>query len=58
MKALHWLVVIVLATALLGIPAWYALTGQGAQAVPGEQEKILRSGKGRSVIGGGSRTGK
>lgn len=58
MKALHWLVVIALVAALLAIPAWYALTGQGAQAVPGEQEKILRSGQGRSVIGGGTRLGK
>jgi len=39
MKSLHWLIVGVFVVALVGVPAWYVKTGQGAQAVPGEQEK-------------------
>ena len=58
MKSLHWLLVGVLMIALLGLPIWYTLTGQGAQSVPGEQEKVLRSRQGRSVAGGGTRLGK
>jgi len=58
MKSLHWLIVGVLVVALLGVPAWYVKTGQGAQAVPGEQEKVLRSGQKRSIVGGGRRYGK
>lgn len=58
MKSLHWLLVGVLMIALLGVPLWYTLTGQGAQSVPGEQEKVLRSRQGRLVTGGGRRLGK
>jgi len=58
MKSLHWLIVGLLIVALLGVPAWYVKTGQGAQPVPGEQEKVLRSNQGRSIVGGGRRYGK
>lgn len=58
MKSLHWLLVAALMIALISIPVWYSLTGQGAQSIPGEQEKVLRSSQGRSVVGGGRRLGK
>lgn len=69
MKSLHWLIVGVFIVALLGVPVWYATTGQGAQPVPGDQEqgarsagdgqnKTIRSSGGRSIVGGGRRYGK
>jgi len=68
MKNLHWVIVLLLALALLGLPAWYALNGVGAQSIPAEIEPAdqsnrgtpgsLRSVRGRSIIGGGRRVGK
>ena len=34
MKNLHWVIVLLVVLALLGLPAWYALNGVGAQAIP------------------------
>jgi len=68
MKNLHWIIVLLLVLALLGLPAWYALNGVGAQAIPAEIESgdqsnrgapgSLRSVRGRTIIGGGRRVGK
>ena len=70
MKNLHWVIVLLVVLALLGLPAWYALNGVGAQAIPvaaatgtGDDTNrgtpgSLRSARGRSIIGGGRRVGK
>jgi len=58
MRSLHWIIVGVLMLALLGIPSWYTLTGQGAQAIPGAKAQTLRANNNRSVVGGGTRLGK
>jgi len=59
MKAIHYLVLLSLLAAMIGMPAWYAVHGKGAEAVPGTGSKeILRNKDGRVYVGGGPRTGK
>jgi len=45
--------------AILGLPAWFAVKGGGAESVPGSgANAVLRSKDGRTYIGGGPRVGK
>lgn len=59
MKRLHYPILALLVLAIVGLPAWYAVRGQGAEAVPGTGGKeVLRSNSGRTYVGGGPRVGK
>jgi len=58
-KQLHYPLLAVLILAILGLPAWYAMRGKGAEAVPGSgSSAVLRSKDGRTYVGGGPRVGK
>ena len=58
MKGMHWTIVALMVAALVGLPIWHNLSGQGALRVPSEEAKALRSTQGRNVQGGGTRLGK
>jgi len=59
LKQLHYPLLALLILAILGVPAWYAVKGGGAEAVPGVgANAVLRSKDGRTYIGGGPRGGK
>ncbi len=59
MKQLHYPLLALLIMAIIGLPAWYAVRGSGAEAVPGSGSKeVLRSKNGRVYVGGGPRVGK
>ncbi len=59
MKKLHYPLLLLLILAIIGMPAWYAVRGSAAEAVPGVGSKeVLRSKNGRVYVGGGPRVGK
>lgn len=59
MKRLHYPLLALLLVALVGVPSWYAVRGNSAEAVPGDGGKeVLRSKSGRTYVGGGPRFGK
>lgn len=59
MKQLHYPLLAMLILAILGLPAWFAVKGGGAESVPGSgANAVLRSKDGRTYIGGGPRVGK
>ena len=59
MRRLHYPLVLLILLALVTLPAWYAVRGSSAEAVPGEgAREALRSNSGRTYVGGGPRRGK
>ncbi len=59
MKKLHYPLLTLLILAIIGLPAWYAVHGNAAEAVPGVGSKeVLRNKNGRVIVGGGPRVGK
>ena len=59
MKKIHYPLLCLVLIAIVGLPAWYAVRGGGAEAVPGKgANAVLRSKDGRTYVGGGPRVGK
>jgi len=59
LKKLHYPLLALLILAILGLPAWFAVRGGAAEAVPGKgANAVLRSKDGRTIVGGGPRVGK
>ncbi len=58
MKVIHWLLVAIIAIAMLGFPVFYTLSAPAAATVPGPEVKNLKDARNRTVAGGGPRLGK
>lgn len=58
MKVLHWLLVVIIAIAMLGFPVFYTLSAPGAADLPGPEVKNLKAARNRNISGGGPRLGK
>ena len=59
MKRLHYPLLVLVLLALVGLPSWFAVRGGSAEPVPGEGgREVLRSNSGRTIVGGGPRSGK